>query len=66
MIWTKIPYNLGFTTPVSESLPPELDLAVQKAFLDQLWLTTATDMLDEMGNDTEPLTQPFRTTYPTT
>jgi hypothetical protein len=59
LIWTKISYALGFTTPVSETLPPELDLAIQKAFLDQLWITTATDMLDMIGNDTEPLTHPF-------
>ena len=51
LIWTKIPYVLGFTTPVSESLPPELDLARQKAMLDQLWVTTTTDMLDVIGND---------------
>jgi len=59
LIWTKIAYALGFTTPVSETLPPELDLAIQKAFLDQLWITTATDMLDVVGNDAEPLTHPF-------
>ena len=59
LIWTKIPYVLGFTTPVSESLPAELDLAIQKAMLDQFWVTTITDMLDVMGNDTEPLTKPF-------
>lgn len=51
LIWTKVPYVLGFCTPVSQSLPPEIDLAMQKAFLDQLWVTKMTEMLDIMGDD---------------
>jgi hypothetical protein len=59
LIWTKIPYVLGFCTPTSKSFPPDVDLAVQKAFLDQLWVTKTADMLNIMGDDTRPLTEAF-------
>jgi hypothetical protein len=59
LIWTKLAYVLGITTPVSESLPPGWDLAIQKAFLDQLWTTTITEMLEVSGKTAGPLTKPF-------
>ena len=59
LIWTKLPYVLGFVTPTSKSLPPDADLAMQKAFLDQLWVTTMMEMLDISGNHTCLLTKPW-------
>ena len=59
LIWTKVPYVLGFGTPVSQSLPPDVDLAMQKAFLDQLWVTKMTEMLDVIGENAPPLTEAF-------
>ncbi len=59
LIWTKLPYVFGFVTPTSKSLPPELDLAIQKAFLDQLWVTTITEMLEVGGETAGPMTKPF-------
>ena len=59
LIWTKIPYALGFNTRVSEYLPPDSNLAMQKAWLDQLWAITAADMLDMTDDSGGPLTTPF-------
>jgi hypothetical protein len=59
LVWTKVPYVLGFCTPISQSLPPAVDLAMQKAFLDQLWVTKMTEMLDASGDNDPPLTQAF-------
>jgi hypothetical protein len=59
LVWTKLPYVLGFVTPQSNSLPPEMDRAIQKAFLDQLWVTTITELFNLGGKDAGPLTTPF-------
>ena len=44
--------------PVLKSASPETELAVQKAWLDQLWVTTATQRLDAIRN-AEPSTKAF-------
>ncbi len=51
LVWTKIAYVLGFATPTSDSWPPDINYAIQKAFIDQMWVVTLTDMLDQMGDD---------------
>lgn len=48
IIWTKIPYILGFVTPVSETLPPDIDKAIQKAFIDHMWVLNLKDMYKQL------------------
>ncbi len=52
LIWTKIVYALGFTSPQSD-LESEIDLALQKAFIDQMWVATLSDMVEMIGFDEE-------------
>jgi hypothetical protein len=59
LIWIKIPYVLGFKPLALESPSPELELDIQKAWLDHYWTTTATERLDVIANDAEPLANPF-------
>jgi hypothetical protein len=49
MIWTKIPYILGFVTPVSKTLPPDMSTAIQKAFIDQMWVISLMDMYEQLS-----------------
>jgi len=49
LAWTKTAYVLGFKTPTNRNLPPETDAALQKAFFDQMWAFTLSDMLDQLG-----------------
>jgi len=51
LVWTKTPYVMGFVTPVNSNLNLEIDTAIQKGFIDQMWLVTLTDWLDQLGND---------------
>ncbi len=49
--WTKVGNVLGFSTPGLDELSAELNRAMQKAFLDQMWSITLTDMLEILGSD---------------
>lgn len=51
LAWTKVAYVLGFSTPALDDLPAALERAMQKAFLDQMWTITLTDMLDILGSN---------------
>ncbi len=51
LVWTKLAYVLGFVTPVSRVLPSEIDLAVQKAFVDHMWTLGLTEMVNQIGDD---------------
>jgi len=59
LVWTKIAYVLGFVTPISDSLPPDINYAIQKAFIDQMWVVTLTEILDQMGDDAVSRTPKF-------
>ena len=50
LVWTKLAYALGFVTPRSENLPPDVDLALQKAFADHMWDLTLADVKDVIGD----------------
>jgi hypothetical protein len=50
-IWTKLAYVLGFMSPSNTPFGKEEELVIQKAFLDQLWEATLTDVVDMMGMD---------------
>lgn len=47
--WTKLAYVIGFTTPSDTPFSPEEELTIQKAFLDQMWELSLTDMFETMG-----------------
>lgn len=49
LVWTKIAYVLGFVTTASELLEPSFHRAVQKAVVDQMWVATLTNILDQIG-----------------
>ena len=51
MVWTKIAYVCGFTTPSSKVFPPDIDRTIQKAFVDQMWVIGLVDMLEQMGQN---------------
>jgi hypothetical protein len=48
-VWTKLAYVLGFTNPGDTPFSPEEELTIQKAFLDQMWDISLTDMVETMG-----------------
>lgn len=48
-VWTKLAYVLGFTTPGDTPFSPEEELTIQKAFLDQMWEISLTDIVETMG-----------------
>lgn len=54
LIWTKIPYILGFANPVSKIVSPEIMCALQKAFIDQLWVASLKDFLEPIEQITIP------------
>lgn len=47
LVWTKTAYVLGFVTPSFYKLPVELNTALQKSFVDQMWVTTLGQMLSQ-------------------
>ena len=51
LVWTRVAYVLGFTSPTLDTLPQDMDTAVQKAFVDQMWSVSLTDMLDVLGDN---------------
>lgn len=48
-VWTKLAYILGFFTPANTCFRKDEELAMQKAFLDQMWQTSLADMVDVIG-----------------
>lgn len=52
LVWTKIVYALGFITPQT-NLEPEVDTAIQKAFIDQMWVARLADMVAMIGFDAD-------------
>ena len=48
LVWTKIAYVMRFVTPSSKTLSPDINCAMQKAFIDQMWVISLTDMLDQI------------------
>ena len=48
-VWTKLAYTLGFCTPGDTSFRQNEELAMQKAFLDQMWQLSLADMVNVIG-----------------
>src|SRR4030042_3403405 len=48
-VWTKLSYVLGAIDPTSTPFLPEEELVIQKAFFDQMWSTSLSEMVEIMG-----------------
>ena len=53
MVWTKLAYNMGFVTPSNQYIDPDMDKAIQKAFIDQMWIITLSDIISFLSEDAE-------------
>jgi hypothetical protein len=49
LVWTKLVYVLGFCVPSQTSLSPSDELAIQKAFFDQMWVVSLFDIVENVG-----------------
>lgn len=49
MVWTRAAYVLGKVSPTLDTVDPSIELAIQKAFFDQMWACTLKDILDQFG-----------------
>ena len=50
LVWTKCGYAFGYATPTNEQLPFEYSIAIEKAFFDQMWEATFSDIFDHLGS----------------
>jgi len=57
LVWTKLPYCLGFMTP-KINLDENLSLAIEKAFVDQFWICSLSEMLSALEGNSENVELP--------
>ena len=50
LVWTRCGYVLGYVTPRFDNMPADIAIATEKAFFDQLWITTLADMHSFLGS----------------
>lgn len=50
LVWTKVAYILGFTSPELDGISAEVACSIEKALVDQMCIITLTDMLDLLGS----------------
>lgn len=55
LVWTKLPYVLGFLHPTETSIDPPTLLAIQKAFFDEMWTVDLAEMIERFGAAPLPL-----------
>jgi hypothetical protein len=55
MVWTKLTYAMGFTTPTNDWIDKTLDAVIQKAFIDQMWSISLLDMIEFMKKNGDSL-----------
>lgn len=46
LVWTKLAYNMGFINLFNKHIKPEHNNAFQKSFIDHMWRTTMSDMIE--------------------
>ncbi|WP_269618469.1 hypothetical protein, partial [Zhongshania sp. BJYM1] len=51
MVWTKLAYNMGFLTPSNENIDPEINKVIQKAFIDQMWVISLSDIVKTINEN---------------
>ena len=49
LMWTKCGYVLGYVSPQNDGFTRELSNAIEKAFFDQMWVATFTDIFEHLG-----------------
>jgi hypothetical protein len=54
LVWTKLPYVLGFIHPTEAALDAATQLAAQKAFVDEMWTIELTQMIERLGDGPLP------------
>jgi hypothetical protein len=54
LLWTKLPYVLGFLHPTETAFDAETQLAIQKAFFDKMWTIELAQMIEMMGDAPVP------------
>jgi len=54
LVWSKLAYVLGFVHPASMGFDAATELAVQKAFFDEMWTMTVEAMVQQIGNARPP------------
>jgi hypothetical protein len=53
LVWSKLPYVLGFTYPSSKDFDADTELVIQKAFFDHMWTIPLTTMIEMIGEATD-------------
>lgn len=51
LVWTKLAYVLGAVHPTSTPFSPQEELVIQKAFFDQMWAISLSQMIKIMGKE---------------
>ncbi len=51
LVWTKLAYVLGAVHPTSTPFFPQEELVLQKAFFDQMWTISLSQMIEIMGKE---------------
>jgi hypothetical protein len=54
LVWTKLPYVLGFLHPTETAFDAETQLAIQKAFFDKMWTIELVQMIEMIGDAPVP------------
>jgi hypothetical protein len=54
LVWSKLPYALGFVHPANTGFDAETELALQKAFFDKMWTIPLTEMFSTVGETPGP------------
>lgn len=54
LVWTKLAHVLGAVHPSSTPFSPQEELVVQKAFFDQVWTISLSQMIEIMGKEAIP------------
>jgi hypothetical protein len=54
LVWSKLGYVLGFVHPSETGFDAETELAIQKAFFDQMWTTSFEEMFKTIGTGSPP------------
>lgn len=52
-VWTKLTYTMGFITPTNIHPDELIDRALQKAYIDQMWSCSLSDMVEQMKENGE-------------
>jgi hypothetical protein len=66
MVWTKLTYTMGFTTPRNDLIDKKLDQVIQKTFIDQMWSISLLEMIEIMEKNGDSLARSLSRSSDTT